>query len=88
MHFSALVSSAEKVAIFSTGEIWGFRDTTDRPSSEARMIFRHRTLHPGGLNVDFHTKSARAVNVAMFVCFVFYLNATKHIFSFFQSIES
>ena len=31
----------------------GFRDATDRRSFEARMIFRHRTLQPGGLNVDF-----------------------------------
>ena len=30
-----------------------FRDATDRRSFEARMIFRHRTLHPDGLNVDF-----------------------------------
>jgi len=31
----------------------GFRDATDRRYLEARMIFRHRTLHPGGLDVDF-----------------------------------
>jgi len=31
----------------------GFRDARNRRSYEARMIFRHRTLHPGGLNVDF-----------------------------------
>ena len=31
-----------------------FRDARDRRSYEARMIFRHRTLHPGGLNVDFN----------------------------------
>ena len=31
----------------------GFRDATDRRSFEARMIFRHRTLHPNGLYVDF-----------------------------------
>ena len=30
----------------------GFTDATDRGSFEARMIFRHHTLHPGGLNVD------------------------------------
>ena len=31
----------------------GFRDATDRRSFGARMIFRHRTQNPGGLNVDF-----------------------------------
>ena len=31
----------------------GFRDATDRHSFEARMIFRHRTLHRDSLNVDF-----------------------------------
>ena len=31
----------------------GFRDATDRRSYEARVIFRHRILQPGGLNVDF-----------------------------------
>ena len=31
----------------------GFRDATDRRSFEARMIFRHFTLQPGGLNLDF-----------------------------------
>ena len=30
-----------------------FRDASDRRSFKAMMIFRHRTLHPGGLNVDF-----------------------------------
>ena len=31
----------------------GFRDTQDRRRFEARMIFKHKTLHPGGLNTDF-----------------------------------
>ena len=31
----------------------GFGDSTDRGSFEARVIFRHRILQPGGLNVDF-----------------------------------
>ena len=31
----------------------GCRDATDRRSFEARVIFIHRTLQPGGLNVDF-----------------------------------
>ena len=47
-----------------------FRDATDRRSFEARIIFRHRTLHPGGFNADFgfiNKKSARASNVASFV---------------------
>ena len=30
-----------------------FRDVRDRRSYEARMIFRQRILHPGGLNVKF-----------------------------------
>ena len=29
----------------------GFRDTQDRRCFEARMIFKHKTLHPGGLKV-------------------------------------
>ena len=32
----------------------GFRSPTERRSFEARMIFRHRTLQPAGLNVDFN----------------------------------
>ena len=31
----------------------GFRDTQNRRLIEARMIFKHKTLHPGGLNTDF-----------------------------------
>ena len=31
----------------------GFRDTQDRRRFEARMIFKHNTLHPGRLNTDF-----------------------------------
>ena len=31
----------------------GFRDTPNRRLFEARMIFKHETLHPGGLNTDF-----------------------------------
>ena len=31
----------------------GFRDTQNRRFFEARMIFKHKTLHPGGLNTDF-----------------------------------
>ena len=31
----------------------GFRDAQDRRRFEARMIFKHKTLHPGGLNTDF-----------------------------------
>ena len=31
----------------------GFRDTQDRRRFEAKMIFKHKTLHPGGLNTDF-----------------------------------
>ena len=31
----------------------GFRDTQNRRLFEARMIFKHKTLHPGGLNTDF-----------------------------------
>ena len=30
-----------------------FRDTQDRRRFEARMIFKHKSLHPGGLNTDF-----------------------------------
>ena len=30
-----------------------FRDTQNRRIFEARMIFKHETLHPGGLNNDF-----------------------------------
>ena len=35
----------------------GFRDTQNRRLFEARMIFKHKTLHPGGLNTDFATNS-------------------------------
>ena len=31
----------------------GFRDTQNRRLFEARMIFKHKTLHPGGLNTNF-----------------------------------
>ena len=31
----------------------GFRDAQDRRRLEPRMIFKHKTLHPGGLNTDF-----------------------------------
>ena len=31
----------------------GFRDTQNRRLLEARMIFKHKMLHPGGLNTDF-----------------------------------
>ena len=31
----------------------GFRDTQNRRLFEAGMIFKHKTLHPGGLNTDF-----------------------------------
>ena len=31
----------------------GFLDAQDRRRFEARMIFKHKTLHPGGLNTDF-----------------------------------
>ena len=31
----------------------GFRDTQDRRRFEDRMIFKHKTLHPGRLNTDF-----------------------------------
>ena len=31
----------------------GFRDTQNRRLFQARMIFKHKTLHPGGLNTDF-----------------------------------
>ena len=31
----------------------GFQDTQDRRRFEAKMIFKHKTLHPGGLNTDF-----------------------------------
>ena len=31
----------------------GFRDAQDRCRFEARMIFKHKTLHPVGLNTDF-----------------------------------
>ena len=30
-----------------------FRDTQNRRLFEAGMIFKHKTLHPGGLNTDF-----------------------------------
>ena len=32
----------------------GFQSTLDRRRFEAKLIFKHRTLHPGGLNTDFH----------------------------------
>ena len=32
----------------------GFRSATERRGFEARMIFRHRTLEPAGMNVDFN----------------------------------
>ena len=31
----------------------GFRDIQNRRLFEARMIFKYKTLHPGGLNTDF-----------------------------------
>ena len=31
----------------------GFRDPQNRRLFEARMIFKHKTLHPGGLSTDF-----------------------------------
>ena len=31
----------------------GFRATQNRRLFEAKMIFNHKTLHPGGLNTDF-----------------------------------
>ena len=31
----------------------GFRDTPNRRLFEARMSFKHKTLHPEGLNTDF-----------------------------------
>ena len=37
----------------------GFRNATNRRSFKARMIFRHRTLHLDGLNVDLGKVSAR-----------------------------
>lgn len=52
-----------------------FRDATDRRSFEARIIFRHRTLHPGGFNADFgFIKSQRALptlRVRYLACAVF-----------------
>ena len=39
-----------------------FRDAADRRSFEARIIFKHCTLHPGGFNADFgFIKSQRAL---------------------------
>ena len=53
----------------------GFRDATDRRSFEVRMIFRHRNLHLGGLNVNFIVSSK--VSASCKRCdFCFYLNVT------------
>ena len=67
-HFASLGHTTQDMLVsFSHSS---FRDATDRRSFEARMISRHRTLHPGGLNVDFSfilSQRALHVNVAILV---------------------
>ena len=55
----------------------GFRDDTDGRSFEARMILRHRTLHPNGLNVDFGFMESQPVNLTSFV-FICALHCTRN----------
>ena len=50
-HFASLGHTTEDMLVSVSRS--GFRDATDRRSFEARMIFRHRNLHLGGLNVNF-----------------------------------
>ena len=65
----------------------GFRDATDRRSFEARMIFRHFTLHPGGLNVDFDfMESQRALQTLRFL-FVFERYIARAILGCFQTTD-
>ena len=55
----------------------GFRDATDRRTFEARMIFKHRSLHPGGLKL--WTLVSYKVSVRCKRCdLCFYLNVTLH----------
>ena len=54
----------------------GLRDARDRRSYEARMIFRHHTLHPGGLNVNFTSSKVSARCKRCDFCF--YWNVTLH----------
>jgi len=51
-----------------------FRDATDGRSFEARIIFRHRTLHPGGFNADFGFIKSRFKRCE----FCLYLSVTLH----------
>ena len=51
-----------------------FRDATDKRSFEAMMIFRHRTLHPGGLNVDFDLYKVSAGHKRHHFCFYLSVN--------------
>ena len=51
-HFTSHGHSTEDILVSA---IWsGFQSTLDRRRFEAKLIFKHRTLHPGGLNTDFH----------------------------------
>ena len=51
----------------------GFRTTMVRRSMEARLIFRHKTLQPNGMNIDLHFSDcyflARARVVDTFLIF-------------------
>ena len=73
-HFASLghASTAMLVSVIRSG----FRDTQDRRRFEAGMIFKHKTLHPGGLNTDLPfykvSKSTRARDIEiMFVLNVY-----------------
>ena len=66
----------------------GFGSATERRSFEARMIFRHQTLVPAGLNVDLmlfdlnFSKSARACNVTS----MFWISLERYIVSAFSVV--
>ena len=52
LHFTSHGHSTEDMLVSAIRS--GFQSTLDRRRFEAKLIFIHRTLHPGGLNTDFH----------------------------------
>ena len=51
-HFTSLSHSTEDMLVSATRS--GFQSSLDRRRFEAKLIFKHRTLHPFGLNTDFN----------------------------------
>ena len=75
-HFASLGHKTQDILVSAIRP--GFRDATNRPSFKVRITFRHRTLYPDDLNVDFGFIYIKSARIEKRCDFCFYLSVALH----------